>query len=229
MATDIGKVDFGSALMVTPPKNLSDGQFTNFLGGSMGELITADIWGKYGEFCRRGWVYSATVAAAAGVPINTTLTNAPSIWNPVGSGKVVVPLKILLSLGAVGTPILQGFSLSYLSNAGSVAATAAPILTWTNVAPVTMLVGSGKTATTQFSPAVSTYTTNPAKLCDLGFGHLLEGAAASGQLYSNFGCEFDGSIQVLQGGTLHFGSTIATSTTYWTTIIFAEIPVMTAV
>jgi hypothetical protein len=64
---------------------------------------------------------------------------------------------------------------------------------------------------------------------DLGFGHLLEGAAASGQLYSQFHHDFDGSLQLWPGSSLHFGSTIATSTTYWTTILFAEIPALTIV
>jgi len=229
MATDIGKVDFGSAVTVGGFRNLSDSTVTNFLGGSMGELIVADLWGKYGELCRRGYVYSARVAAAAAVPINTTLTNAPSIWNPAGSGKLVIPIKIILSLGAVGTPVLQGFTASFLTGAGGVAATGAPIPTWTNVAPVSMAPGSAKVATTMFSPAVSTYTANPAALMDLGFGHLVEGTAASGQLYSKFEHEFDGSLQIWPGATMHLGSTIATSTTYWSTIIFAEIPLLTVV
>lgn len=222
-------LDFRSALTVGAPKNISDGSRTDFTGGSMGQLITADIWGKFGEFCRRGWVFHARVAAAAAVPINTTLTNAPSIWNPSGSGKTVVPLRILLSLGAIGTPILQGFTVSFLTNAGASEATGAPVITWTNVAPVCSLVGGGKVATTKFAPAVSTYTAQPAMTLDLGFGHHLEGAAASGQLYSQFAYDFDGSIQLVQGSTMHLGSTIATSTTYWTTILFAEIPALTAI
>ncbi|HXK36987.1 MAG TPA: hypothetical protein VJ553_05400 [Candidatus Paceibacterota bacterium] len=223
------ELKFSEALSVGAPKNLSDNQRTDFLGGSMGQLVTADIWGKFGEFCRRGWVFSARVAAAAAVPISTTLTNAPSIWNPAGSGKLVVPLRIILSLGAIGTPILQGFTLSFLTGAGSVEATGAPVITWTNVAPVCLSVGAAKVATTRFAPAVSTYTVNPAALMDLGFGHLLEGAAASGQLYSQFMHDFDGSVLLWPGSTLHFGSTIATSTTYWTTIVFAEIPALAMV
>jgi len=205
-------------------RNLSDGNVENLRGGSYGELITSMMWGKYGELCRRGYVYTAPVAAAAAVPIATTLTNAPSLWNPADSTKLVIPLKILLSLGAVGTPILQGFTLSYLTNAGSGIATAAPVVTWTNVAPTNLLLGKGAAAATKFAPAVSTYTTNPTRLMDLGFGHLLEGTAASGQLYSQFFHDFDSCLMMPPGTSIHFGSTIATSTTYWTTFVFAEIP-----
>ena len=222
--SDARYVDFGKPLQVGI-RNLSDGTRAEALrGGSYGELITSQLWGKYGELCRRGYVFAGIGAAAAAVPIATTLTNAPSIWNPANSGKLVVPLSIRLSLGAVGTPILQGFTLSYLTNAESSIGTADPVVTWTNIAPVNLLLGKGSAATTMFSGAVSTYTVNPARLMDLGFGHLLEGAAASGQLYSQFSHDFDGSLMLPPGTTIHLGSTIATSTSYWTTIVFAEIP-----
>jgi hypothetical protein len=171
---------------------------------------------------RRGLVFSATVAAVAAVPINTTLTNAPSLWNPTSSGKIVVPLRIMLSVGAIGTPILQGFTISYLTNTGDVIATGAPIATGTPVAVVNTLLGKGITPKTIWLPAVSTYTTNPAKLLDLGMGHHLEGAAATAQFYV-LDHDFRGEIIMPPGTSIHLGSTIATSTTYWTTILFAEL------
>lgn len=217
-------IDAGRPMQIGP-KNVSDGLTEQTLrGGSYGELITASMWGEYGEFCRRGYVHAAIGAAAAAVPIATTLTNAPSLWNPSDSNKLVVPLSIQLSLGAIGTPILQGFTISYLTATGSAVATGQPIATFTNIAPVNLLLGKGGTATTKFSGAVSTYTTNPARLMDLGFGHHLEGTAASGQLYSQFSFDFHGRLMMPPGTSIHLGSTIATSTTYWTTIIFAEIP-----
>jgi hypothetical protein len=208
----------------TGPASRSDGDFSAMRGGNYGEGSVAQFWGKYTELVRRGVVFSAPVAAAAAVPIATTATNAPSLWNPSDSGKIVIPLEILLSLGAVGTPILQGFVLQYLTLVGNLVATGLPVATWTNVAPTNLLLGKGLVSTTKFSPAVSTYTVNPARLMDLGFGHLLEGAAASGQLYSKFSHEFDGKLIMPPGTSIHFCSTIATSTTYWTTIIFAELP-----
>jgi hypothetical protein len=164
-------------------------------------------------------------AAAAAVPIATTLTNAPSLWNPSNSGKIVIPMRVNLSLGAVGVPPLQGFTISYLVNTGSLVAVGNPIATWTNIAPVNTLLGKGGLSSTFFSGAVSTYTVNPARLMDLGFGHLLEGAAATGQQYSQFGYDFDGEIIMPPGTSIHLGSTIATNTTYWMSISFAEIPV----
>lgn len=110
--------------------------------GMRGQILT-DITGKYGALCEKGYVFAAPVAAAAAVPIATTLTNAPALWNPASSGKWVYPLRICLSLGAIGTPILQGFTISYLKDAGDNIGTAAPVVTWTNVAPTCLLIGKG--------------------------------------------------------------------------------------
>jgi hypothetical protein len=205
-------------------QQLQPGQITFGSLGSYGQTLTADIYGKFGELCRRGYVFAAIGAAAAAIPIGTTLTNAPVIWNPASSGKLVIPLRILLSLGAIGTPILQGFAVYFLKNVGDSIGTGLPIVTFTEVATVNTLIGRGIVARTKFAPAVATYTTQPAKLMDLGFGHHLEGAAASGQLYSQFYHDFDGSVMMPPGTSLTLGSTIATSTTYWTTILFAELP-----
>lgn len=209
----------------TGPIASPDGNRAPFRGGSYGELVSSNLWGDYAELCRRGMVFAGIGAAAAAVPIATTLTNSPTLWNPADSGKIVVPLRVLLSLGAIGTPILQGFAISYLVNTGSVAGTGLPHATFTNIAPICTLLGKGTASTTKFSGAVVTFTVNPARLMDLGFGHHLEGAAASGQLYSQFYHDFNGSLILPPGTSVSLGSTIATSTTYWTTILFAEIAV----
>ena len=218
-----GTVDY-LRLSQVGPQNASDGAQIPQRAGNYGELIVNSLGGKYMEMCRRGYVFAAIGAAAAAVPIATTLTNAPALWNPSDSGKIVVPLSVQLSLGAIGTPILQGFTISYIISTGSTVATGLPIATFTNIAPTCLRLGQAATATTKFAGAVVTYTTNPARLIDLGFGHHLEGAAASGQLYSNFGFNFNGQLLMWPGTLIALGSTIATSTTYWTSIIFAEIP-----
>ena len=207
-------------------QNASDGAQIPQRAGNYGELIVGQLGGKYQEWNRRGYLFAAVGAAAAAVPIATTLTNSPTLWNPADSNKIVVPVSVQLSLGAIGTPILQGFTISYLISTGSTVATGLPLATFTNVAPVSLRLGQGTTATTKFAGAVDTFTVNPARLMDLGFGHHLEGAAASGQLYSGFGFDFEGRLLMWPGTAISLGSTIATSTTYWTTIIFAEIPLV---
>jgi hypothetical protein len=196
--------------------------------GKYGQLLTGDLFGKFGALAMAGNVFAGIGAAAAAVPIATTLTNSPTLWNPASSNKLVIPLRILLSLGAIGTPILNGFTLGYLTQAGDNVGTGAPVATFTNIAPTNMLLGRGSASSSKFAGAVCTFTVNPARLMDLGFGHHLEGTAASGQLYSMFYHDFDGSLMMPPGTTISLGSTIATSTTYWTTIIFAELPLPNA-
>ena len=224
MATDIGKVDFSSAMTVVgaTTRNRGDGDLLNFAAGSYGDLQVSEFWGKYGTLARKSVVYSARVATAASIVANSALTNAPTLWNPAGSGKWLFPLKILFSVGAVGTPILQGFTLSYLNNAGSTIATAGPVPTATFVATVPMKLG-GAISAMLWAPAAITFTTNPAILMDLGIGHHLEGAAASGQHYTLMH-DFDTELLIPPGSLICLGSTIASSTTYNVTILYAELP-----
>ena len=58
---------------------------------------------------------------------------------------------------------------------------------------------------------------------DLGIGHHVEGTAASAQMY-NLSHDFDTELIVPPGSLISLGSTIASSTTYYTTIIYAAIP-----
>ena len=198
MAFDGGKVDFTNAQTVVGSsiRNFSDATSTN--------LQVSEFWGKYGTLVRKGLVYVARVNTAASVPVNSTLTNAPALWNPAGSGKWVIPLKVMLSVGAIGTPVLQGFTLSYLNSAGSTAATAAPVLTFTTQATVNMKLGGAADLSTLFAPSVATYTTQPAVLMDLGIGHHLEGTAASGQHYTLMH-DFDSELIIPPGSLIAFG------------------------
>jgi hypothetical protein len=225
MAIDIGKIDFGSAIAVGPPKNLSDGVHTEFTGGNMGQLMTADIWGKYGEFCRRGWVYTASGTLLT-IPVYTTLTNGPALWNPAGSGKLVVPLKILLSAGGLGTPVITGLVGCFLNGAGSTAATGAPVITWTNILPIGTNLGKQGVASTMFANAVVTYTTQPAAFYHTGLNMWKSGTDAISLPISLYH-EFDGAVQLQPGSLIAFGGTpAATSTTYIFSIMFAEIPLL---
>ena len=191
----------------------------------MGEQVMVPGASDYYEWTRQGFVFTARSGAAAAIPVNTTLTNSPTLWNTASSAKVVVPMFIGLSVAAVGTPALQGFSISYLASTGDGVATGAPIVTFTNIAPVSNVIGRGA-AKTKFANATVTFTTQPAALMDLGINHWLEGAAASGSI-SNILFDFKGSVVMPPGTAISVGCpTTASSTTYWTSIVFAEFPAL---
>ena len=191
-----------------------------------GEQVMVPGASDYYEWTRQGFVFTARSGAAAAIPVNTTLTNSPTLWNKASFGKVVVPMFIALSVAAVGTPALQGFSISWLKNTGDGVATGAPIATFTNVVPAANMIGRGA-CTTQFANAVVTFTTQPTVLMDMGINHWLEGAAASGTI-SNIIWDAKGSIIMPPGTSISVGCpTTASSTTYWTSIVFAEFPAYT--
>lgn len=218
-------LNFKDALAVGAPKNLSDNQHTDFTGGSMGELITADIWGKYGEMARRGWVYTASGTLLT-IPVYTTLTNGPALWNPAGSGKLVVPLKIMLSAGGLGTPVITGLVGCFLNNAGSTAATGAPVITWANILPIGTSLGKQGVATTMFANATVTYTAQPAAFYHIGLGMWVSGVAAD-DTPIKLEHDFDSAVMIWPGSLFAIGGTpAATSTTYITSILFAEIPLL---
>ena len=202
-------------------KNLNDTSQGNLRIGGAGELIVSQMWGKYGELCKRGCVFSARSVLQA-IPIQTTLTNSPCLWNPSTSGKIVIPLSIAVSPGTVGTPVIHGLTLSFLINTGATVAAGLPIATWTEIAETCCYVGSAKVASAQFAAGTVTFTANPALLMDLGMMHWLEGAAASGT-HACYSKDLDGMVLMRPGTLISVGATAATSTLYATTIVWAEV------
>jgi hypothetical protein len=216
-------VDFNFAKAATVgAKNLSDTAQDNLRLGGAGELIVAQMWGKYGELCKRGCVFSARSVLQA-IPLQTALTNSPTLWNPSTSGKIVIPISIAVSPGTVGTPVIHGLTLSFLINTGATVAATLPIATFTEIAETCCYVGSAKVASAMFAAAVDTFTVNPALLMDLGMMHWLEGTAASG-CHAGYSKDLDGMVLMRPGTSISVGATAATSTLYATTIVWAEVP-----
>lgn len=214
-------IDFQAQSGLVGP--LQKGGQSYLRSSDFGEQVMVPGASDYYEWTRQGFVFTARSGAAAAIPVNTTLTNSPTLWNKASSGKVVVPMFIALSVAAVGTPALQGFSISWLKNTGDGVGTGAPLATFTNVVPAANMIGRGA-CTTQFANAVVTFTTQPTVLMDMGINHWLEGAAASGTI-SNILWDAKGSIIMPPGTSISVGCpTTASSTTYWTSIVFAEFP-----
>jgi hypothetical protein len=190
----------------------------------MGEQVVTEMYGKYGELAQRGLVYAARSASAT-IPAYTTLTNAPVLWNPAGSNKLIVPLKVMLTPTGLGTPIITGLIACFLANAGATAATAAPVLTFTPIASYNCLIGMGSAAKGLFAAAVVTYTTQPQAFLDLGLGLWKSGTdAISLPITQVF--DFDSMVMMPPSTLIAIGGFVATSVTYCLCIIWAEIPMV---
>jgi hypothetical protein len=198
------------------------------------ETIPANTWGaplvaRYGptylEWARRGYIYVAATAAAAAIPIYTTCTNAPTLWNPADSGKLFVPIRVALCTEALGTPIITGIRLMYETGMSDTSGTAGmPFPTFTNIAPVGTYPGKNAAAKGRFAAGTVTWTAQPANLMDLGMGMWKSGTTATGEPYSQFFFDFDGMVLMAPGTAVCVAANVATSTTFWTSIIYAELP-----
>jgi len=77
----------------------------------------------------------------------------------------------------------------------------------------------------RFANATVTFTTQPTALFDLGMGQWVSGTAATGSPYNNHCFFFDGMLKLEPNTSISIGAaTAATSGTYWTSIVFAELP-----
>lgn len=185
--------------------------------------------GKYLDWARRGYLYVARSGAAAAIPVNTTCTNAPTLWNPADSGKTFALIRIAFSAASLGTQVIDGFTLMYESGMSDTSGTAGmPFPTFTNIAPVSTLIGKGGSAKGRFANGTVTWTTQPAVLMDMGMGQWLNGTAANGECYNQMAMDFDGLVLLPPGSAICVGAaTAASSATYWTSIVYAELPTIT--
>lgn len=188
--------------------------------GNTGELITsAGLNGVYYEQTMRGnaFVYAMSTAASI-VAVGTA--GFPNLWNPLGSGKLLVLTKITWQAAAIGTPVISGFQYAYLANAGAQVGTASPVLTGTYVGGVNLLLGSGQMSVMKFAGAAGTMTTAPTIFAAAG---LNLGATATQTPWTGSD-DINGRIVIPPGTLFQIGASTATSTTFNISIWGLELP-----
>jgi hypothetical protein len=133
-----------------------------------------------------------------------------------------------MSIAGLGTQVIDGFTLSYLSPAGREVATGQPIATFTDLVINQMKIGPVATrpvSKARFANGAVTFTVQPTVFMDLGMGQWVSGTSATGSPYNNHFYKFDGELELEPGTSISIGAaTAASSGTYWTSIVFAEIP-----
>ena len=208
---------------LTGIQNVPDSQQILQAAGGYGAGLQSKLIGKYAEFARRGWVFSARSGAAAAIPIWSTPTNAPTLWNPSSSGRLVIPLKIMFTHASGAINALTGFMVGAVSNTGDTVAAGLPIATFTNIAPVNTLLGRGTTSTSKFANGTVTFTApQPPAVQDIGVGTTVNGGAYGAPYTMVY--DFEGGLMVPPGTAICIGGRLASGTAlFWTTIVFAEI------
>ena len=203
----------------TGPQAINDGMVANARGDNQGSTVVQQYGGKYAELVRRGLVFTFSTPSQAILITHATAGSFPTLWNPLGSGRMLYILGVCATWIS-GTTTVSSLHWCYTANAGNVAATGAPVHTYTAVAGLNALVGSTMTSSMRFSPTTQTYTAAPAFLRSSGIN--LPTASALNTVYR---VDYDGDFAVLPGNAVSLTCAVATTTSvFFPTIITAEVP-----
>lgn len=211
-----------------------DGSIATVNLGRANELIIAELHGRYLEQAYRGNVYYAsTTTAGVTIPIfvATTMTPTYSLWNPAGSGKLLVPIVTLLGW-TVTTAALGTFIWIASTNAGdrisAAGAGGSPISTFgTLTAPVNANLGSGKVSQMRFSASGSTtlLTGQPTFYRNTGISTLVTAGASTTAPWWTARDDWDGTGIIPPGNAIHLAATTAILTTVTVTLAYVEVPI----
>lgn len=154
--------------------------------------------------------------------VAATTGNHPTLWNPLGSGRVLNVLR--LSIGYVSGNNAPGSLAWHVTTpAGAAAATASPILTFTQVAVQSAVAGGAVDSRAMWAPAINTFTAVPAYFRPTGIS-LFTGVAATATQPFLVQEEYDGSLQIDPGAALSLVTVQATTTALLrVAILFEEV------
>jgi len=190
---------------------------------SNGSLKVAQMGGKYAELARRGFLFNYTVKTGAALLLSATTGNCPTIWNPMGSGKVLYIAKLLVNFLS-GTTTVSSLQWMITKNAGAALGTAAPIVTFTEQAPDPAIIGAPYASQMKFAPAVCTFTAAPAFLASTGINL---GAVAPSAGSGNYDVDYDGAIAIMPGNAISLCASVTTTTAlFFSSILGYELPLV---
>lgn len=180
--------------------------------------------GRYYPDTFNGNVFIGSTAVAGVKPgaYNAT-AHTYVIWNPLGSGKNLVPISI--DIGFSDTTAAPGnIGFSYQTGVGSQVATGAAITAATLVAPLNAMLSAGNSSIAKFAPATATFAAATSYLLTFGFQQTTTTGATTSSPGWTWQYVFDGKLIVPPGVAVCVsGNTAPLSnldiTTYW-----AEVP-----
>lgn len=187
--------------------------------GKSGEIIDANLHGKYYTQTYNGTMfYATTVAATAPAIYSATGVTSLSIWNPSGSGKNIILAKAIVSkVTAASAAVQLGFAL--IQNAGSGIGT--PVSATTPLSASLrgggLLNGAGQNSSVALVSTASTVAA-PTQFVPL-FGMTTDVITTSGE-GTSFVYDPEGSLILQPGAYIAFASNVANTGTcqyglYW--------------
>ncbi len=177
----------------------------------LGAKVVSQLHGQYFEQNSRGRVYTGCVGVAGIALITTAVTgNHPTLWNPSDSGRTVNVICLTVQFVS-GTMAPGGLSWYSTLNTGAAVATGAPILTFTQVAVATGILGGPSDNKAKWAPAINTFTAAPAYFRPTGLA--MQTAVTTGTgLPWLLEKKYDGDLALAPGTALSLCSVQATTT-----------------
>ena len=193
------------------PSVLADGVGTQpFRQGKAGEQIIQQLHARYFEQTYRGNIFSAAnqAAQAVSVALATTYTGI-LLYNPVNSGKILVPLKVKFALSAAPAAVATiGLIGGFAATGGVTAQTSALGVQSSQIGNTSKGAGIALSAATIVAPT--------------WIKQLWDGFTALTLPAPQAPVDLEGMIEILPGGFLAIGA--LTSVTGLGSIFWEEVP-----
>lgn len=179
--------------------------------------------GRYYADVNLGNVFIGTTAVAG---VNPPAYNATAhtfcVWNPLGSGKNIVPMHLLVGYSAT-TGATGNVVISYQNGVGAQVATGAAITAATLVAALNAKIGAGNSSVAKFAPATITFAAATSLLMTTGITQTVTTATDATNIPNQTKHDFDGSIMVPPGTAICVAGNIALLGAFDISLIWAEI------
>lgn len=214
-----------------PSQSLSDGNNYPFLQGKAGEVVIAELHGKYYTQSYRGNIFIAsTVQAGLAIPLNTTTAPLVVLWNPTGSGKNIVPIRFTCGYVS-GATVSAALGYNVLLGAGSgslntiITAFAPTAVPGIGQGLINGNLGSGIKSVAQVSVSgTNTIVTTNAfylRAAGISFGAPITSSTVSHNMVDNF----DGEVILPPGTAMYPVASANTVALFQQSLVWAEIPV----
>ena len=193
------------------------------LAGKSGELIAAELHGKYFTQTYRGNMYDYGTPLA-GVTLTTTgsTTQTFGILNPAGSGRLIVPVKACI--GQVGTLTVSALAWTVKQNLGTGVAGTSPFVTATFVTALN--ANSSLVGNVGVARLISTCTLDAAPTVKRYLGLSWGAPTAAGVTFNpQLTDEFDGNTIIGPGSMLFLSGSLATGGATNVSLTWYECPI----